>query len=120
MTPFPTPFTVGVKTFEAGAVDDMGVPSESWSAPVETAVYGWSPPGTRGQSASEPFLVGREAVTWDLDLLVPPGFSCGPKDRVVVPGYSTEFEVEGLVEDYNFGPFGFKPGGRVRLRIVEG
>jgi hypothetical protein len=29
------------------------------------------------------------------------------------------YEVQGLVEDYNHGPFGFTPGGRVNLRRFE-
>ena len=111
---FATPLTVGLRTYTPGAVDDFGDPVDAWSAPVSTPVYGWSPAGT-----AEPFEANRNPVTWDLDLLVPPAFACGPMDRIDVPGEGT-FGVEGRVQSYNTGPFGFQPGSVVRLRLVEG
>lgn len=110
---YATPFTVGVKAHEEGATDAHGNPAESWAEPVTEKVYGWGPAGT-----SEPFNAGREAVEWDLDLYVPPGFTCGRKDLVEVLG--VDYKVEGIVESYDFGPFGFKPGSRVRLKKVIG
>jgi len=107
------PLSVGVKVYQAGAVDDLNEPVDAWAAPIATPVYGWAPAGT-----GEPFLAGREAVTWDLDLYVPPGFSVAAKDRVEVGG--VEYKVEGVVEQFNSGPFGFAPGGRVRLKRAEG
>lgn len=107
------PHSVGVKTYQPGAEDDLGNPVDAWSEPVATPVYAWAPAGT-----AEPFLAGREAVTWDLDLYVPPGFSVGAKDLVEVLG--VEYKVEGIVESYDFGPFGFKPGARVRLKRAVG
>lgn len=108
--------TVGVRTFQAGATDDFGDPIESWSGPVEAPVYGWAPAAVG--TDMEPFAPNRDVVTWDLDLYAPPEFTCGPRDRVVVLGI--EYEVEGPVQDFNHGPFGFRPGHRVRLKRVEG
>ena len=114
MTPYPASFSVGVRTYSDGAADDFGDPVDAWSDPVATQVYGWAPAGT-----SEPFNAGREAVTWDLDLLAPPEFACDRKDLVVVPGEG-EFKVEGRPQDFTHGPFGFTPGKVVRLKRVEG
>lgn len=113
MTFIPTPHTVGVRTWSEGPPDSRGNPTDVWSAPVEAPVYGWAPAGT-----AEPFDVGRDAVTWDLDLYVPPEFTVDRKDRVVVLG--DEYTVEGRLESFDYGPFGFRPGGRVRLKRVEG
>ena len=113
MTIAPTPFTVGVRAYVEGAEDPRGNPEDTWADAVAQPVYGWAPAGT-----SEPFDPGRDAVTWDLDLLVPPEFTVGRKDRIVVAG--EEFEVEGGLQDYNHGPFGFRPGAVVRLRRTEG
>lgn len=113
MTTYPTRFTVGVMTYTEGAVDDFGDPEDVWSTPAEVPVYGWAPAAT-----GEPFEANRDVVTWDLDLYAPSGFTVGPRDRVVVLG--VEYEVEGVVESFDFGPFGFTPGCRVRLKRVEG
>lgn len=110
---FPTPFTVGLRVWSEGPPDSRGDATDVWAAPVERKVYYIGPAGT-----SEPFEVGRDAVTWDLDLGVPPAWSSSPKDRVVVDG--EEYTIEGRVQDFNKGPFGFRPGGVVRLRRVTG
>lgn len=110
---YPTPWNVGVREFSSSAIDSHGNPGEFWGDPVDRPVYAWAPAGT-----AEPFEVARDAVTWDLDLYAPAGFSCGPRDRVVVDG--SEFEVVGRVQDFTRGPFGWAPGVRVRLKMVEG
>lgn len=113
MSVYPTPWTVGVATF-AGAVDDgFGNVVPAWADPVETAVYGWAPAST-----SEPDIAGRSQVAWDLDLYAPPEFAATAADRIVVG--STEFEAVGIPEDFGYGPFGFVPGVRLRLRRIEG
>lgn len=109
-------FTVGVCAFIEGAEDEGGDPIESWSAPVDTPVFGWGPAAVG--TDMEPFAANRDVVTWDLDLYAPPGFTCGPRDHIVVLG--VEYEVEGPVQDFNHGPFGFQPGNRLRLKRTEG
>ena len=112
-TAYPAPWTVGRRVFAQSGQDAHGNPVWSWSDPVPQPVYAWAPAGT-----SEPFQAGRDAVTWDLDLFAPPGFTAGPRDRFVVDG--TEFEVEGMARDFTHGPFGFTPGVVLRLKRVEG
>lgn len=114
MSVYPTPWAVQVRTHTAGANDSHGKPTDTWSEPGPAQpVYGWASAGT-----SEPAEPNRSAVTHDLDLLVPPGFTCAPRDRIDVAG--STYEVEGELEDFTHGPFGFAPGGRVRLRKVDG
>lgn len=106
---FPTPWTVEVLPFLAGSEDDQGNPVDSWATSGTTqAVYGWAPAGTNESNAS------RHTVTADVELFAPSDFSCGPRDRVKVDG--RVYEVEGDVEDFDHGPFGFQPGVRVNLR----
>src|SRR5690606_41612727 len=79
--------------------------------------YGWAPPEP-AKGVKEPDTPGRSAAYSELDLYVPPGFVCGPHDRVRVNG--RVFDVIGELSDYTFGPFGFKPGGRISLKRVGG
>lgn len=114
MSTYPTPWSVQVRTHSAVARDTHGKPTDVWSGPGDPQpVYGWGPAGT-----SEPSEPNRSAVTHDLDLYVPPGFVCAPRDRIDVAALT--YEVEGELEDFTHGPFGFAPGGRVRLRKVDG
>lgn len=62
---FPTPFTVGHRVYRAGGETDYGT-AESWDAPVERAVHGWSAPRT-----SEPKLAGHDRDVVEIELLVP-------------------------------------------------
>lgn len=108
---FPTPWTVDVLPF-APTVDAYGNDTDSWGAPVPRPVYGWAPAGTDEVGGD------RRSVTADLDLYAPPGFVCGTQDKVTVLG--RVYRVEGEIESFDFGPFGFRPGVRVGLRIATG
>jgi hypothetical protein len=111
---YPTPHTVTVHAWEALAVDAHGNPMEMWAEPGDTVgVYGWAPPSPDTET-----LGGRDAVTRQLDLLVPPGFTIGPHDQITVDG--VRYDVVGYLEDFTHGPFGWRPGGRVNLQRAEG
>lgn len=110
---YPTPWTVGVRAYTGTGDDGYGNVAPSWGPPVDTAVYAWAPAGT-----AEPGALSRDEVTWDLDLYAPPAFAAGPRDLVIVNG--AEFNIEGMPEEFDHGPFGFAPGQRLRLRRVEG
>lgn len=111
---FPLLFSVGHRVWsEDGSYDDHGNPAEDWSAPVVKAVYGWGAP-----NGDEPKMAGHDRVTVQVELLVPPGFVCSPRDRILLDG--VEHEVIGPVESYDHNPFGWNPGGVVNLRRVEG
>ena len=76
-------------------------------------MYGWGAPQT-----SEPKLAGHDREIVEVELLVPPGFECSARDRMVLDG--VEFEVIGGVEMFDHNPFGWNPGGIVNLKAVNG
>ena len=104
--------TVEVIPYETTGLDSYGNPVEGYGAPVETLVYGWAPGG------SQELTGWQSQVTADLALYAPADFTVGSRDRVRVLGET--YDVEGVVEDFNHGPFGWAPGVRVNLRRVEG
>jgi hypothetical protein len=109
VTSFPTPWTVDVLPYVGTTEDAYGNETPTWATtPVTRSVYGWGPAGLNETTAS------RDTVTADLELLAPSDFYVGPKDHVRVLGQT--YEVQGGVESYDFGPFGFTPGVRVNLR----
>lgn len=111
---FPTPHTVVVHPFVEGATDPRGNPTPGFGPDRVASVYGWAP-AQASEPTGEP---RRDEVVADLDLLVPPTFSCGPRDEITVAG--DRYAVVGHPEEFNHGPFAFAPGSRVNLRRVEG
>lgn len=113
---FPALFTVGWHTRSDGELSARNellsvftpeLSDEGESRPV----MGWGPAGQ-----SEP---DEDRVESGLLLYVPPGWVSGPRDVVDVPGEG-RFEQVGWPEGYSSGPFGFSPGGVVRLKRVQG
>ncbi|GAA2071677.1 hypothetical protein [Williamsia deligens] len=114
MPEFPLAHTVGHRRYDAEAgTDDWGNVTDFWFPAVSKPVYGWGAP-----MGSEPKVAGHDRVVVEVEVLVPPGFECSPKDRLVLEG--DEYEVIGPVEDYGHGPFGWNPGGVVNVRRVTG
>lgn len=113
---YPTPWTVQVEAWQSGATDTHGNPVDDWAAPVDVDVYGWSVP-----MSEEPRPLEQRVVV-DVKLYAPHGTQVGSKDRVTIPAgpHAGVYTVEGGVEDYNHGPFGFQPGVVVNLQRVEG
>ena len=96
-----------------GAADPFGNPVEAWGAPVAQKAIGWNPP-----ASGDPKLAGHDRVVVDLELMVPPEFVAGPKDRITVNG--KKFSVIGYPEDTDGNPFGWYPGKVVNLHRIEG
>ena len=92
---------------------------DAWGEATEVAVYGWYISTTH-----EPQIAGHERVRVDAQVLAPPTFRPSAKDKVELPGPGEDewlpYEVEGDTEDYNHGPFGWRPGNLVNLRRVTG
>lgn len=115
MAAFPEPFTCGHRIYSTSGTDAFGNDIEAWAAPVTRAIYGVYP-GTPG----EDYEAGRDASTIPL-FLIGSSDELGTvhaRDRIVWQG--DEFDVDGEPESYDFGPFGWAPGMRVRLLRVEG
>ena len=108
-----TPWSVTVRseTVSATKFDQYGNPLVTRADRTEP-VYGWAPAGTSESDRRN------EQVTHDLDLYAPQSFVCLPSDEIQVDG--DWYTVEGRLEDFNHGPFGFAPGGRVKLKRVTG
>lgn len=105
-------YTVEVRRHSLGLKDLHGNAREGWSDPEPLKVYGWSPNGSQEPGTD------RADVTTGLVLYLPAEAVLGPHDRVLVEG--DEYEVEGRVADFGFGPFGFRPGKTVTLSRTEG
>lgn len=107
---FPTPFSVQrIRRTKTGS---NALKQPTYSDSVSTvAVYGWQPVSEVERHTAA--LSGRTVT--DLKLLSPTGDFL-PTDAVVINGVT--YEVDGLVEDYNHGPFGFTPGYAIGLRRV--
>ena len=104
-----TRWTVDVLPYIGTVDNEYGNTVDAWATePVTKAVYGWAPAGTNESNAS------RHTVTADLELFAPPGFTLDSRDHVRILGQT--YEVQGDVEDFNHGPFGWAPGVRVNLR----
>lgn len=110
-----TPFTVGVRAHSSAGDDGFGNPVDSWSAPVSVPVYGVAP-GTPGEDY-EPGA-NRSLIPW---VVYGPTASLGgvsSRDRIDWAGNT--YEVDGDPEVFDYGPFGYEPGARVRIVRVEG
>lgn len=91
--------------------DDYGNEVASFAPPVTRYVYGWSPAG--GVEVN----TFRHAVAADLAVYAPNDLDVRPRYRMVVDGKT--YDVQGEVEDYNHGPFGYAPGVVVNLTRSE-
>lgn len=110
-------WSVQVLPYEGTTEDRFGNETKTWDEdnPRTEMVYGWAPPART--TASTETNTWRDAVTADLSVYAPPSFTVDPLDRMVVDGKT--YEVDGEVEDYNHGPFGFTPGVVVNLKRAE-
>lgn len=107
---FPTPHTVQRIRRTKSGENALGQPSYV-TVTKSVAVYGWYPVSQDERYAAA--LAGRTVS--DLKLLSPTG-DFKSTDAVSINGVS--YEVDGEVEDYTHGPFGFAPGFVINLRRV--
>lgn len=112
---FPLAQTVQHAVYDGTQRDSRGNVIDSWATPVDVAVYGWYISTTH-----EPQIAGHDRVLVDAQVLGPESWVPAPKDKVLLPGRPGEYQVIGETEDYNHGPFSWKPGNVVNLRKVTG
>lgn len=99
----------------AGSLDAHGNPVDTWAAPEQVTVHGWSP----GSADATPTEAGRAALVRDLELFAPAGTVCAPRDRWTVDALVYEAVSHG--EDYTGGPWPNPVAGvKIRLYRVEG
>lgn len=112
MVTISTPWTVQLSKWSYGPPDRYGEREKVYSEPVTRSVYGWAPPDL----AEEIFSANRDAIVQDLDVYDPDDSVYAPDDHVIING--TTYRVMGDTRNYDHGPFGFMPGGVVRVKRV--
>ncbi|MCA1841078.1 MAG: hypothetical protein LC723_12270 [Actinobacteria bacterium] len=109
-------YPVKRQAFTGITQDDYGNNVESWAAPVTVYVYGVNYPDT-----SEAVEAGPNRLVVDRVLLIPKNFEANERDRFSLPHDSDNvYEVIGTVETAEGNPFGWNPGGRLKLSKVVG
>lgn len=104
--------TIGHKAYVEGAEDAHGNVVTAWAPEQPLRVYGIAPRGS-----NEPTESGRNAVVSGYSVLAPVAV-IGPRDRLVI--FGDTYEVQGEVQNWNTGPFGWTPGVEVLCERVEG
>lgn len=112
MVDLSTPFTVLLSKWSHGPPDKYGEREKVYAEPVARPVYGWAPPDL----AEEIFSANRDAIVQDLDVYDPHDSDYSPDDHVIINGVT--YRVMGDTRNYDHGPFGYKPGGVVRVKRV--
>lgn len=114
MSTYPLAQTIRHFAFDGTQRDSRGNVIDSWADPVDVKVYGWYISSTH-----EPQIAGHDRLLVDAQVLAPESFRPGPKDLIELPGFG-EYAVNGETEDYNHGPFSWRPGNVVNLRRITG
>ena len=114
MTAFALRQTVEHLPFNGEGRDPRGNVVETWADPVAVRVYGW-----HTGSSHEPQIAGHDRTVVEGQVFGPESWRPSTRDRVVLPGAGT-YEVIGEPEDYNHGPFGWRPGLVTNLKKTEG
>jgi hypothetical protein len=100
-----------------GSSDNQGYPTgDAFDSPVSRMVYGIYPLSSQLSASGD---YDRRVITSKV-LLVPDVAPYSPRDKVILPGSTTEYWVSEDVRDYTTGPFGYKPGGEVVLEVATG
>lgn len=107
--PFRTPYRVEHLIFDGYTDGPRGEQQALYKTALRD-VYGWASP-----TAKEAGNMNVVTLTADLQLFAPT-FPVSEVDRFRVQGLT--YEVDGLPAQYDFGPFGFKPGMVVNLKRV--
>lgn len=115
MAAYPELFTIGHQAYSSTGNDGYGNPVESWAASVSRAIYGVAP-GVPGEDY-EPGAIASEIPLFAYGSAAELG-TVKARDRMV--WLSETYNVDGNPENFNYGPFGFAPGVRVRLILREG
>ncbi|QGH80299.1 head-to-tail stopper [Mycobacterium phage Malthus] len=113
---FPTPDDNKIKhiTREKIGENALGQPIYADEPTIrEREVYGWRPKLARDGATAA--LDGRTIT--ELYLLMPEG-DYADGDVIELPD-GKQYTVQGDVEDFNHGPFGWKPGYRLTMRRVH-
>lgn len=96
----PLPYTCQHWAYTEGVVDDYGNTTPGWASPVDRACF-WYPKTSSREIGDE--SVSNEQSSIDLELVIDPTVVVDQRDRFTI--LEKNFEVVGLPEDYNYGPY---------------
>ena len=115
MKPFPTPYTVELLPFVAGARDARNNVTDTFAEPVPWKVRGWS--RTTGESKGEHV----DRLTFDIELLIDFDNPSSMRDRVRIPAGPDAgvYEIVGYA-GYGNSPWPKVSGAVVNLKRVTG
>jgi len=89
---------------------------ESWAEPVDRYVYGANVPTSEEQTAD-----GHNREVGYRTLLTPSNFESNVRDRCKLPPlYDQLYEVDGDVDNTDGNPFGWTPGGLLKVVKING
>ena len=110
----PLPFTCLHESYTAGEVDGHGNTLPGFEEPVEVACMWW--PVSTEEPPGPP--TGSERVVAERNLVIDVAVRVDHRDRFIFDGQ--RFEVAGIPQVWDFGPFGFTPNRQViELRMVR-
>ena len=113
---FPLPFTLGLRRYAGVDVDEHNNEVEVWAPPVKQAAAFYLADSTEPASPGNAQRLVADAIAF-VDISV----AVKPHDHVVIPELGGEFDVEGLPQNWNYGPWGYQPDRLVlALRRVDG
>lgn len=113
MSTYPLAQTIRHSAFDGTTRDSRGNVIDSWADPVDVRCF-W-----HTSNSHEPQIAGHDRVLVDASVYVPMDMEIGTKDRFELPGLG-EFEVVGIPDDFNHGPW-WVPGLLVvNLRRITG
>lgn len=99
------------EAYQPGEKNAHNNPVDAWADAVDLAVFGYGP----RQDSTEP---GGTQVIVGLEVYAPKTSAVAPNDRLIVDGH--RYEVDGEIADWTNGPYGYKPGIVINLKLVEG
>ena len=112
---FPTPWSVLVHRYQAGAMDAHNNPLETWTPDAVPTRVQCVAPGAQNDESVQP---GRDVSDVSWTVYAPTGTLVGARDRIEWQG--DLYHVNGEPRDYTFGPFGPFGGVVIELRRTEG
>ncbi|MFT4396914.1 hypothetical protein ACLTEW_18455 [Gordonia lacunae] len=108
-------YRIGYQAYPGVVEGDYGNTEDTWADSIERRIY-----GANGPESSEDITEGPNRVIITRVLLIPPGQTWHPRDKVTLPdepGYT--YEVEGVAAEGNRNPYAWNPGGTIVVRRVD-
>lgn len=122
-------YTIKHASYTAPGTDADGYPiPEGHGAAVDRQVFGWYPQSSQAGAGASTVVTGDEyaqRIITNKIVMVPDVTIYTPGDLIAFPGDDitddeSAYRVSRDVQDFNTGPFGYKPGGAIVVERVRG